>query len=154
STTSVTTDINPSTFSQNVKITATVIPVGATGRPSFFVDGNLIGTAAVNGLTGLAVLNVDNMLPGVHCITVSYPGDSRYLPSASAACYTQGVEHKVSTTALSSTNNPSLVNTSVDLIATIIPSDATGTVEFFEGATSLGTSPVDDGGVAILSKTF
>jgi len=32
---SVSTDINPSSFSQVIKITATVIPIGATGRVGF-----------------------------------------------------------------------------------------------------------------------
>src|SRR5262249_54065633 len=50
-----------------------------------------------------------------------------------------------------SRNNPSPVGQPVDLIAAVTPSDATGTVEFYEGATLLGSSTIDDGGVTFLT---
>ena len=45
---------------------------------------------------------------------------------------------------------PSATGSSVTFTATISPSAATGSVEFFDGANSLGTSPVGVGGLATL----
>jgi len=47
-----------------------------------------------------------------------------------------------SSTSLASAPNPSTFGASVTFTATVAPSGATGSVEFFDGATSLGTSPV------------
>ncbi|MCJ0907573.1 Ig-like domain-containing protein, partial [Rhodococcus sp. ARC_M6] len=43
--------------------------------------------------------------------------------------------------------------TAVDLTATVAPAGATGTVDFKDGATVLGTAPVN-AGVATLNHTF
>jgi len=151
STVSVSSDINPSTYGQNVKFTATVTPIGATNRVYFYSDGNLMGSAAVNSTTGLATLNVSNLLPGKHDITGNYQGDQHYEPSASGV-YSQTVEYVTSSVTLTSDVNPSKEGASVTLTATVSPSDATGTVEFFNGASSLGSSAVS-GGVATLTTT-
>src|SRR5215831_5107989 len=60
--TSLTSDINPSIYGQNVKLTATVTPAGPTGRVSFTCAGTEIGTAAVN-TQGVAVLTTPYLLP-------------------------------------------------------------------------------------------
>src|SRR5436189_73786 len=133
----MTTDINPAADGQTVKLTATVTPSGATGRVTFYNDGNLLGTAAVNTLTGLAVLNVSNLLPGSHSLTVSYPGDVRYTGSGSAPV-SQVVTKRASSTALAASPSPAGCQQPVTLTATLTPSDATGSVEFFGGACAVG----------------
>ena len=50
-----------------------------------------------------------------------------------------------STTSLTASATTVEAGTSVDLTSTVAPAGATGTVEFFAGATSLGTSPVAAG---------
>ena len=57
-----------------------------------------------------------------------------------------------SSTSLTSAPNPSVSGQSVALTATVTPSAATGTVEFFDGVTSLGTSPVSSG-TAVLNTS-
>jgi len=151
-TVSVTSDINPSTCGQTVKLIAQVSPVGATNRVFFYDGGNLIGSGAVNALTGVATLNVGNFQVGKHDITVTYQGDNKYEPSASASVYSQVVNAISTSVSLSSDANPSKEGGQVTFTATLTPSGVTGTIEFFDGATSLGSAPIS-GDQATLSTT-
>jgi hypothetical protein len=65
---------------------------------------------------------------------------------------TQTISKANSTTSIASNNNPSTVGQSVRLSATVSPSGATGTVQFFDGATLLGAGALS-GGAASLSTT-
>jgi hypothetical protein len=126
----VTTDINPSVYGQNLKITATVVPINAAGRVEFYrtsqscpgsppVTERLPGTPNVNTLTGLASILVNNILPGHHQLQAKFvPSNQLNAPSVSPL-YDQFIEHAVSTTVLSSNANPSLFGEPVDLIATV-----------------------------------
>ena len=148
---SVGTDINPSLCGQTIKITAIVTPLGATGQARFYDNGNLIGTANFSGSTGLASLTSNNMLPGKHVITVDYVGDTHYIGSSSNS-YSQVVNLSPTSLTLVSDLNPAKYGATVHLTATVSPSNASGTIEFFDGATSLGTvAPV--GGVSTLTIT-
>src|SRR5262249_49855088 len=120
---SLTSDVNPSTYGQNVKLTAQVTPTGTSGQAKFYDGGNLIGSASVNTSTGLAVLNVGNFIPGKHDLTVQYPGDSHYEPSTSTN-YSQVVNQLPSTTVLSVSPSPAVCQQDVTLTATVTPSDA------------------------------
>jgi hypothetical protein len=147
---SLVTDINPSSFGQTIRLTATVIPIGATGRVTFYNDDLPIGTASVNALTGLATLNANFLLPGTRHLKVSYPGDRNFQPCLSSV-YDQTVVRGHLTVNLTSSGNPSLVGEPVDLIANVVPDDATGTVEFYEGTTLLGSANIDAGGVTFIT---
>lgn len=67
-----------------------------------------------------------------------------------------GIPINPTTTALTSSPNPSTLNQSVTLTATVSPATATGTVTFFHGTTAVGTSALVGGaatlGVSNLSK--
>src|SRR5262249_28535177 len=123
---------------------ASVTPLGCTGRVTFYVDGNPIGTAAVNTLNGLATLLSSTLVPGTHTITASFPGDSHCKPSTSAG-YTQVVDPVPSSVVLAISPTPSVCQQTVTLTATLTPSDATGTVTFSDGAAPLGTATVASG---------
>ncbi len=150
---SLVSDTNPSAFSDMVTLYASVHPIGATGRVGFYSDSNLVGTAAVNSLNGLAILKVDNLLPGNHTLTAGYPGDSHVAPGASGP-YDQVVSTMASSTALSSNINPSESGEQVTLTATVSPNDATGTVNFLDGATSIGSAPVNSGVATLAVSTL
>lgn len=136
---------NPSAPGQNVTFTATVTST-TTGQPSGgtvqFREGvtvlgtsPLVGTTATFATTGLAV--------GDHTITAVYSGDSVFSTSTSPAV-TQSVVGTGTTTALVSDLNPSPVGTTVTFTATVAQTGGTvvptGSVEFFDGTVSLGTS--------------
>ena len=72
------------------------------------------------------------------------------VPLASAVSNSFTVSQQSTSVTLSSDNNPSCFGSSVTFSAAITPNLATGTVEFFDGATSLGTSTVS-GGIATLT---
>src|SRR5439155_3438552 len=91
---------------------------------------------------------------GSHSITAVYGGDSNYTTSTSAAP-TQTVNQATTTTALSSSPNPSTLGQSVTFTATVTGSGGTptGTVTFKDGATTLGTGTLNGSGVATFTTS-
>ncbi|RSL18366.1 YVTN family beta-propeller protein [Edaphobacter aggregans] len=137
--------LNPSTFGASVTFTAT-LPTDATGTVTFLDGVTALGTGTIG--TGIATLTTGSLAAGTHSITAQYGGDSNYSAAVSTPV-SQVVNKASSTVALASSPNPSTFGTSVTLTATI-PSGATGTVTFDDGATSLGTGTIS-GGVATLA---
>jgi hypothetical protein len=69
--------------------------------------------------------------------------------------WTQVFGATATTTALTSSANPTDTATAVNLTATVTPSTAAGTVQFMDGSTALGSPVAVSGGVAHLnSQTF
>src|SRR5262249_50151281 len=137
-TTKVSSSLNPSSYGQSVQIKATITPSTATGTVQFFegIDGTIsLGSAVVTA--GSATLTTVGLSVGSHTITARYLGDSNFSPSASASL-TQTVNKGSPTITVSSSLNPSSFGGIITLTTTILPSGATGSVEFFDGATSLG----------------
>ena len=133
-TTSLTSSLNPSTYGDGVTFTARVTP-GATGSVSFYDGSTMIGTTAITGTT--ATFEIWSLLGGLHSITAVYLGDTNYSGSTSAVL-SQVVNTASSKTTLVSSANPSNLGTSVTFTATVT-SGATGTVQFFDGTTAIGT---------------
>src|SRR4029077_18347928 len=133
--TTLTSSLNPSTFGQAVTLTATVSPSsGPTGTVQFFDGATPLGTVALSG--GTASLTTSTLAVGAHSITAVYSGDTNYAGSTSSAL-TQTVNRVTTATALTSSLNPSVFGQAVTLTATVSPSSGpTGTVQFFDGATS------------------
>src|SRR5712692_5387718 len=151
-TTTVASSINPSVFGQSVTLTATVSvnPPGA-GTPTgtvTFKDGS--ATITCNGgsqtvSSGQATCTTTSLSGGAHnTITAVYSGDGNFSTSTSANL-SQTVSKAPTTTAVTSSVNPSLSGQSVTFTATIsvtAPGSGTptGTVQFKNGASNLGTA--------------
>lgn len=138
--TGLTSSLNPSTFGASVTLTATVFPPNSaqTGSVQFFNGSVLLGTSPLSaGLT--AQLTTTTLPVGTGSLTAVYSGDTNWAGSTSAVL-SQTVNKVGTTTSLSSSANPSTVGASVTLTATVSPATATGTVQFLDGATVLGTS--------------
>ena len=99
---------------------------------------------------GVATFATSTLTVGTHTVTADYPGNAAFLPS-SATPLTQTVNQVVSTTLLVSSLNPSAPSDLVTFTATVTPAAATGTVEFFDGATSLGAPVALSAGTASFS---
>ncbi len=154
--TGIASSLNPSVVGQSVTFTATVTGSGGTptGTVTFFD-----GTASLGMITlaaGKATLSTSALAIGSHSITVQYGGDSNFGGSTSSPALMQVVNGKASGTALISSLNPEVAGESVTFTAAVTSTAGgtpTGTVTFYNGATSLGTSSLNGSGVATFSTT-
>ncbi len=101
---------------------------------------------------GRAVLETDAFTLGIHPLTASYSGDGGHDASVSAAL-DQEVLPAATSTALDASANPSVFGQAVTLTATVTSGIGTpaGTVIFREGATDVGSAPLNGSGVASLT---
>jgi hypothetical protein len=141
-TTTLTSSANPSSFGQTVTFTATVSPSASTGTITFKDGAITLGTGTLSG--GVATFAVSSLTVAAHSVTAVYPGDTTHVAGTSAAL-TQTVARVATTTNLISSLNPSLPGQNVTFTATVLPSSATGTVTFNDGANTLGTGTLAAG---------
>ena len=141
-TTNVVAAPDPSTYGQTVTLTATVTPTTATGAVQFSVDGNNVGSANLNS-SGVASLAHAGYTGGSHTVTATYAGDANYNGGSGSTSFF--VNKADTSTAVSSPSDPSVFGQPITLNASVLPSDATGTVAFSEGATAFGTSTLSGG---------
>jgi uncharacterized protein YjdB len=145
---------NPSTYGQSVLLTATVTPASGTGTPAgtvTFLDGaTALGSSTIAG--GAATLSVSNLSVGAHSIKAQYNGSSTY--SSASAVVTQTINKASTTTTLTSNRNPSNVGQSVTFTATVSASAASGSVQFLDGATILGTVTLSAGRASLSTASL
>jgi len=155
-TTSLASSSNPSTFGQAVVFTAAVTPSSGTGVPTgnvAFMDGTtLLGSSAVDG-SGTATLSTVSLAVGTHVVTAQYGGDGTFTASSSSGL-SQTINKAPTTTTLTSSPNPSNSGQPVTFTATLSPSTATGTVQFFDSSTSLGTAAVSGGTASLTTSSL
>jgi hypothetical protein len=154
-TTTVTTSGSPTFVGQPVTFTATV-----TSKFGAIPDGELVtfydGTTAIgtNATTnGVAAFTTSSLVAKTHTIKATYAGDVNF--HSSAGTVTQVVNKYPTTTALSSSVNPSNYGQAVTFKATVTPSGPyppTGKVKFFDGIVGIGSATLN-GGVAKLTKS-
>jgi sugar lactone lactonase YvrE/plastocyanin len=147
---SFTSSVNPSTVGQSTTLTLTVTGTTPGGTVKFYNGTTLLGTAPVSN--GVGSLPVSFANPGSFQLTAVYSGDNNNAGLTSGPL-TQVVTNAAPTVMVSSSANPSLVNTSVSLTATLSTAAASGSVKFYDGTTLLGTPNVV-AGVATLPYTF
>jgi Bacterial Ig-like domain (group 3) len=146
----LTSSLNPATYGVAVTFTAT-LPTNATGTVTFLDNGTSIGTGTLAG--GIATFSISNLTVGSHPITASYPGDSNYA-AATSNTVTETINQKTGETiTLTSSANPAVFGTSV-VFTVKLPTDATGTVTFYDGATSIGTGTVTAGVATFTTSTL
>lgn len=153
---SLTSSVNPVDLGANTMLTATVSsPYGTPSGTVTFMDGSsVLGTGTLNS-SGVATLTVSFSTAGQHQLTVSYPG-AGYFQAANSAVLTETVQTLGTTISLTSSVNPVNVNASTLLTATATSTSGTptGTITFMDGATVLGTAPLNSSGVATLTVSF
>jgi Subtilase family/Bacterial Ig-like domain (group 3)/Bacterial cadherin-like domain/Bacterial Ig domain len=153
-TTALTSAPNPSTFGQSVTFTATVASAAGTptGTVTFKDGGTTLGTGVLSA--GVATYSTSTLTGGTHSITAEYGGDSSFDTSASNTV-SQVVNKADTTTTLTSAPNPAMFGQSVTFTATVTSTAGTptGTVTFKDGATTLGTGPLNAGGVATFTTS-
>ena len=148
-TTTLISSANPSTTGASVTFTATVSPSTATGTVQFLDGANVLGTSTL--ANGSAAFSTTSLTQGTHSITAVYSGDANNATSTSAA--TSQVVKGTTSVALGSSLNPAVVGQSVVFTATV-NSAATGTVQFLDGSTVLGTGTVSSGVVSFTTTSL
>ena len=154
--TALTSAPNPSIINQQVTFTATVIGSNGgtpTGSATFKQGTTTLATVPL--VSGVARFIRTYSTTGNRSLTAVYSGDTNYLSSTSAAL-TQAVSKAPTTTTLSSSVNPSNWSDAVTFTATVSSTAGTpsngDTVKFLDGATTLGTAPLN-AGIASLSTS-
>lgn len=152
--TALVSSVNPSTVGQSVTFTATVTGASPTGTVQF-KDGvaNLGSPATVSG--GVATFSTTLLTQGTHPITAVYSGDVNNATSTSPLVnqVVNAAPPGATTTAVISSLNPSVFGQSVTFTATVTGNSPTGTVQFKDGAGTLGAPVTLSGGVAAFTTS-
>jgi RHS repeat-associated protein len=141
---------NPAKPGEPITLTATVSGNNPTGTVSFVEGTVVIGSVQLNA--GVATFTTNYTGEGTHTLIAEYNGDQGNSTSASAAV-NLAVSKIASTTALTVNPNPAKPGEPLTLSATVTGFNPSGTVTFMDGATLLGTSPVN-AGIATFNTTF
>jgi hypothetical protein len=160
-TTTVSSSVNPSVFSQSVTFTATVtVNAPGSGAPTgtvTFKDGTAtLGTSNVDG-SGHATFATSTLAVGAHSITAIYNGSPNFNTSTSSTL-TQTINKDGTASSVTSSLNPSTHGQSVTFTATVVASAPgtavpTGSVTFKDGNKSLGSKTLNSSGQATLSTS-
>jgi hypothetical protein len=148
-TTALTATPGSTSFGAPVTLTATISPastrsVAPTGAVDFFSGSTLLGSGTVSN--DVATLATTALTVGTDSITAEYLGDPNYDASTSKAD-TVAITQATTTTAVSFSPAEPVLGQSTTLTAIITPAatgpaSPTGTVEFFDGSTLLGSGTV------------
>jgi len=134
-------------------LTATVSPAAATGTVSFY-DGSVeLGSAPIEA--GAAVFTSTFMTAGSQSLTAVYSGDTTYISNTSSPATLQvsNPGSTPTTIALALSENTDYAGGFVTLTATVLPTAATGQVNFYANNSLLG-SAVLSSGTAAYSQIF
>ena len=157
STTSITSDTEPSTYGQTVTFTAVVSSTSGTpdGTVTFKNGAAVLGTVALSG--GQAAYAISTLNGGTHTIKAVYNGSSGYGPSNASVF--QIVEPAPTTTTLTSSLNPAPLGQTVTFTAVVTSTASappTGTVTIKDGKKVLGSASLVNGqmqiGTSLLSE--
>ncbi len=153
STVALTVSPNPATVGTSVTLSANVS--AASGTPTglvTFYDGTapLSGNVTLSG--GKATFSTTQLTPGTHSLTAQYAGDTNDTAGTSNAI-SEVINQTTTTTTLASSNANVVVGTTVNFTAAVTSSNGTtptGSVQFSEGGTVLGSAPLASSGTATL----
>ncbi|MCU1343607.1 MAG: hypothetical protein JWN92_3030, partial [Candidatus Acidoferrum typicum] len=142
----------PIGLTATVNSTATSAPGTPSGSVTFFNNGVLLGTSAVNA--GQALLNISSLPAGADSIVAQYSGDSNFAPSNSSPL-AEAIAPRTTSTALASSQNPIIGGQAATFTATVTTAGVapTGTVTFLDGNSPLGTGTLNSSAVATFTTS-
>ena len=148
----LTSSANPAAANSSFTITAHLTANGAPAPAGTVIQltlGPVANATLVTDATGTASTIFTIGTPGTYPITATFAGQNNLLPST--ASLSQVVAGYTTATSLSSSPNPAYLGQTVTLSATVAlssstpPSALTGSVNFYDGTTLLGTVPLTAG---------
>ncbi len=154
-TTTLSSNLNPSIFPQSVTFSVTVTSAGPTptGTVLFKNGTTAIGTASLSG--GVATFSTSGMPAGTNSITAEYEGNS-FSGESSSTALAQIVKPAPTKTTIASSLNPSTPGAAVTFTAKVAANGVTpsGSITFAYGATTLGTVTLAGGGASLSTSTL
>jgi hypothetical protein len=144
--TSITASANPTstTHGNTVQLSASGLPSDATGSVKFTSGGATLCTGTVG--SGGASCSTAVLAAGTYPVTATYSGDASYVGSTASTSFSIA-QAETSFTASANPSSTTYGNT-VQLEASGLPSDATGTITFTAGGSTLCTTGVLSSGSA------
>ncbi len=151
---------------ETVTLTAKVVGLATgtgilpTGTVTFTQGSTQLGTAMLDQTFGIATFPTSFSAAGDYPITASYGGDTNYLPSSDTETLQVGTTCLQSTTtSLSISPNPAQVGETVTFTARVsggngLISMITGTVDFLQDGTQIGTGTLDSTNTATFTTSF
>jgi hypothetical protein len=155
SATAVNVSATPATIAagQAVSFTATVSGAAPTGTVQFKDGASSLG-GAVTLSAAAATLSTNALVTaGSHSITAAYSGDAGNVASTSAPL-AEIVTQATSTVSIAASALSVIAGQSVTFTATVSGMAPTGSVQFTDAGTSLGTAVALNGGTATLSTSI
>jgi len=138
----LTSSVNPSVSGTMVTFTATLSSGDSPSGIVTFLDGSTtLGIGTVSG--GIATYATNSLSVGSHSITAAYGGDANN-NSVTSSALSQIVNKGAPTVSISSSKNPATYGDSISFTASL-PSNATGTITFLDGATAIGSAAISGG---------
>jgi hypothetical protein len=144
---------------QPMTFTATVAAAPpAAGAPggtvSFFDGATLLGSSALS--SGTASLTTAGLTAGVHTIEARYDGDASFDPGTGSSAHTVNDASATPGIGITSNRNPAGVGQTVRLTVNISMAEGpvAGTVQFYDGATLLGSSAIASGIATFTTTSF
>src|SRR6476646_10643660 len=152
---SLTAGTNPSVFGNSLTFTANVTPASATGTVVFF-DGSTPISGNLTLSSGAATLTIPALGAGTHSITAQYSGDAKVNPSTSAAWIQTVNKANTAITLVQAEDIDGLkLGAPGTFMATVTPTNATGSVVFFDGTTPIsGAIPLNNGSATFTTSTL
>ncbi|WP_175278966.1 Ig-like domain-containing protein [Prescottella equi] len=141
------------TTGESVGLSAQVTPSTALGSVQFRVNGSPAG-AAVPVSGGEAVLPYTFDAAGSFAVTAEFTGAAGFTNSSASAQNVVVSDPDVSTSLSVTVPGSATTGSSVDLSATVNPSNAVGSVQFTDNGAPIGSPVAVVNGVATLSHTF
>ncbi|HEV2298371.1 MAG TPA: Ig-like domain-containing protein [Candidatus Acidoferrales bacterium] len=158
STSAIISSLDPSTFGQSVSFSVTVTSTTLaipTGTVTFKNGATTLASFGIN-TSGVAKYTTTTVPAGTDSITAVYSGNPNFIGSTSPAL-TQTVNQAGTTTAVTSSLNPSTFGASVTFTATVTPATSgtpSGNVTFKDGATTLATRSLTSGKATFSTTTL
>ena len=161
-TTTLVSSLNPSPYGQAVTFTATVS--SSAGAPpngeivTFYNGSAVLGTAPLSG--GTAPLTTSSLPVGTFTIRASYSGDANFRASTSPGLrqVVNSTSKSMTSTAISSSLNPSIYGQAVTFTATVSSSAGAPpngeTITFKNGSAVLGTAPLSAGMASLTTSSL
>lgn len=127
---------------EEVTLTATVEPATAVGTV-VFLDGEAELGAPVSLVDGVATFSTSDLAAGERTLTALFtPSDEAAFASSSANLQYQIAGTDTQVTLVATPDATASVGTEVQLTATLLPAEATGTVTFKSGEDVLNAEPI------------